>query len=401
MVHFQRRWLMNRTQVVRTLLVVALVGAAVVALPAMTSAAQLAGRAVKIGGMVPLTGKGAEWGQAAKRSMEMAQDEINAAGGIGGVPLKIIFYDTHTKESEGINIMKKLITRDKVLAVSGPCFSSVCEIVFPMLERLQTPVISYCSSKPGLSALSKWAFRNTLTSDKQLAPVVKAWIDEYNIKKVVIVHDIEDAVSKAEGAKIMPALMQKNGVEVLDMLTYRTKDTDFSAQITKARALNPDGIALGSCYQQAAGIVKEARRQGLQVPFVGGACAGAPGFIHIGGKATEGSYMSTAAWIDDPRPEVVKYLEEYKSRSGGKKPPYGGPRAYDITYILKDIIETRGVTNKPGDLAADRDKIRQGWQELKGFNGISGVTTMNEVGDGSGGIVILKVIGGKYVSIKK
>ncbi len=384
------------------ILVIVVVAVTLMALPIRALAAKLAGRFVKIGAMVPLTGKGAEWGRAAKISMEMARDEINAAGGIGGVPLKIIFYDTHTKEAEGIKIIKKLSARDKVLAVSGPCFSSIVELIYPMLEqRLKTPVISFCSSKPGLSALSKWGFRNTLTSDKQLAPVVKAWIDEYKIKKVVIIHDIVDAVSKAEGAKILPVLMKKNGVKLLDMLTYRTKDTDFSAQITRAKALNPDGIALGSCYQQAASIVKEARKQGLNVPFVGGACSGSPGFIKIGGKATEGSYMSTAAWIDDPRPKVVNYLEKFKARSGGRKPPYGGPRAYDIIYISKKIIEERGVTNKPGDLAKDRDKIRQGWQALKGFDGVSGLTSMNKVGDGSGGIVILKVVGGKYINVKK
>ena len=393
---------MKKKRMIFQVLMAISVAVAFLALPTHGWAAKLAGRSVKIGAMVPLTGKGAEWGKSAKISMEMAQDEINAAGGIGGVPLKIIFYDTHTKEAEGIKIIKKLVTRDKVLAVSGPCFSSIVELIFPMLEeRLKTPVISYCSSKPGLSKMSKWGFRNTLTSDKQLAPVVKAWLDEYKIKKVVIIHDIVDAVSKAEGTKIMPVLMKKNGIKVLDMLTYRTKDTDFSAQITKAKSLNPDGIALGSCYQQAAGIAKEARKQGLNVPFVGGACAGSPGYIRIGGKAAEGTYMSTAAWIDDPRSEVMDYLNKFKKRSGGRKPPYGGPRAYDIVYITKKIIEDKGVTNKRGDLQEDRDKIRQGWQELQGYDGVSGVTSMNAVGDGSGGIVILKVVGGKYVSIKK
>ncbi|MDP6085598.1 MAG: ABC transporter substrate-binding protein, partial [Nitrospinota bacterium] len=387
---------MRKVQSIFPILIVVL-AAALLALPTRAPAAKLAGRVVKIGAMVPLTGKGAEWGKAAKISMEMARDEINAAGGIKGVPIKIIFYDTHTKEAEGIKFIKKLATRDKVLAVSGPCFSSLVELIFPMLERLKTPVISFCSSKPGLSKLSKWGFRNTLTSDKQLAPVVKAWIGEYKIRKVVIIHDIEDAVSKAEGTKIMPVLLKRNGVKLLGMLTYRTKDTDFSAQITKAKALNPDGIALGACYQQAAGLAKEARKQGLNVPFVGGACAGAPGFVKIAGKASEGAYMSTAAWIDDPRPKVADYLNKYKKRSGGRKPPYGGPRAYDNVYITKRIIEEKGVTNKPGDLAKDREKIRRGWQELKGYDGVSGATSMNKVGDGSGGIVILKVVGGKYI----
>src|SRR5437868_2657663 len=186
--------------------------------------------------------------------------------------------------------------------------------------------------------MSKWAFRNTLTSDKQLKPVVAAWAAEYHPKKVVIIYDAEDAVSKAEGASVLPALFKANSIEVLDLLTFRTKDTDYSAQITKAKSLGVDGIGLGSCYQNAAAIVKEARKQDLNVPFVGGACASAPGFIEIAGKAAEGTYMSTAAWIDDPRPEVQAYAKKIVERLGNK-PPYSGPRAYDIIYSYKDCIE--------------------------------------------------------------
>jgi branched-chain amino acid transport system substrate-binding protein len=362
------------------------------------AAEKLGGRWVKIGVMVPLTGKGAEWGATAKLGSEIAAKEINAAGGIGGKKIRLVIYDTHTKEAEGINLINKLAVRDKVLAVSGPCFSSLVEIIYPMLNKLKMPTISYCSSKPGLAKLSQWGFRNTLTSDKQLTPVVAAWQKAYGIKKVVIIHDLEDAVSKAEGSKILPALFKKNGIKVLGMLTYRTRDTDYSVQITKAKALNPDGIGLGSCYQQAAGIVKEMRRQGMKQPVIGGACAGAPGFISIGGKATEGSYMSTAAWIEDPRAKVQAFVKKMKAANGGKAFPYSGPRAYDNIYILKQIIEKYGVTNRPKDLAADRDKIRKGWSELKGFDGVSGMTTMNSVGDGAAVAArVLKVEGGKFV----
>lgn len=378
-------------------------GAAAMALASAAPglAGDLSGRAVKLGALVPVTGKGAEWGYTARESIKIAQDEINKAGGIGGVPLEVVFWDTQSKESEGIKGFKKLATRDKVLAVLGPCFSSIYEILAPQLERYKVSMISYCSSKPGLSAMSPWAFRNTLTSDKQLDPVVKAWVAAYGIKTAVVIHDLEDAVSKAEGAKILPVLLKKYGVKLLGTLTYRTKDTDFSAQITKAKALGPDGVALGSCYQQAAGIVKEARKQGLAAPFVGGACAGAPGFVQLGGKATEGSYMSTAAWIDDPRPKVQAYVEKIQAVNKGKKPPYGGPRAYDATYILKMVMEDGGVTNKADDLAADRDRVRKGWAALKGYDGVSGETTMNDVGDGSGASAILKVMDGKYVNVMK
>lgn len=373
-------------------------GAVVLSFGGPAEAQKLAGREVKLGAMVPLTGKGAEWGQTAKIAIEIAAEEINAKGGIGGLPLKVIYVDYEAKEAEGLKIIDRLATRDDVLAVIGPCFSSVFEVIAPKLDRLGVTINSYCSSKPGLSALSKWAFRNTLTSDKQLEPVVKAWIADYKIKKAVVIHDIEDAVSRVEGETILPALLKKSGVEVLDMLTYRTKDTDFSAQVTKAKSLNPDGIALGSCYQQAAGIAKEARKQGLNAPFVGGACAGAPGYVQLGGAATEGSYMSTAAWLEDPRPEVQAFVKKYLPRNDGKAPPYGAPRAYDIVYITKMVIEKGGVTNKPEDLAKDRDRIREGWVKIKGYQGVAGEVTMDENRDGAGSSAILKVVNGQFVN---
>jgi len=371
------------------------------AAPIGNADAAVSGPKVKIGCMVPLTGKGAEWGQGAKASIEIALAEINAKGGIGGVPVEMLCYDYQTKESEGLNLINRLVERDKVLAVVGPCFSAVFEVIAPQLDsRLKTSIISYCSSKPGLSAMSRWALRNTLTSDKQLKPVVAAWVKEYGMKKVVIIHDAEDAVSKAEGAAILPGLLKANNVEVLDILTYRTKDTDYSAQITKAKSLGAQGIALGSCYQNAAAIAKEAHKQGLMVPVVGGACAGTPGFIELAGKAAEGAYMSTAAWLGDPRPAVQTYVKKIVAKLG-HEPPYSGPRAYDIVYALKDVIEKSGVTNKPGDLSADREKVRTGFAALKGFPGVAGEITMDEVRDGAGATAILKVVNGKYIDVRK
>lgn len=377
--------------------------AAVVALALLATlypaSAELSGRAVKIGVMYPLTGKGATWGEHAQIGIRLAVEEINAAGGVGGVPIKLVEYDVEAKESTGIQTINKLAQRDEVLAVLGPCFSSVVEVVYPLLDRLQVPVISYCSAKPGLAELSKWGFRNSLTSDKQLEPVVTAWKKEYGIGNAVIIHDLEDAVSKAEGAIVLPKLFEKEGIEVLDTLTYRTEDTDFSAQVTKAKSLNPDGIALGACYQQAAAIVKEMRRQGMDQPVIGGACAGAPGYIELGGKATEGSYMSTAAWMDDPDPRIQEFVQKVRARNGNKQFPYSAPRGYDTMYITKTCVEKSDVTNKPGDLAADRDKIRECWANLKDYPGVSGVTTMNEVGDGTAGVRVLKVVDGKYVDV--
>ena len=380
----------------------ALAGLVSLAAPQGARAENLAGRSVKIGCLAPVTGKGAEWGIAGKASMEIAVEEINAKGGVGGIPIELICYDTQTLEAEALKAASRLVDRDKVLAISGPCFSGEFEIIAPQLDsQLKTVINSYCSAKPGLSAMSPWAFRNTLTSDKMLKPVVDAWLADYKtIKKVVIIYDAEDAVSKAEGVAVLPALFKAHGVEVLDSLSYRTNDTDYSAQVTKAKALGAEGIGLGACYQNAGAIAKEMAKQGLNVPMIGGACAGAPGFVEIGGKATEGSYMATAAFIDDPRPEVQAYAKKIIAKIGGK-PPYSGPRAYDIIYSYKYCIEKSGVTNKPADLEADRNKMRECLGTLKNFPGVAGEITMDAVRDGAGASAILKVVNGAYVNVAK
>lgn len=363
-------------------------------------AAKLEGKTVKLGAIYPITGKGAEWGEHSKIATEIALEEINGAGGVGGLRLEVVIHDTGTEVGQAISLARKLVAEENVLAILGPCFSSEFEALAPMLDRLKTIIVSQCSSKPGLSKLSTWAFRNTLTSDKQLAPATEIWKKRYGIKTAVILYDSADAVSTAEGAKILPVLLKKNGIEQLDILTYQTKDIDFSAQLTKIKSLNPDGIALGSCYQQAANIVRQARKLGMKQPFLAGACTGSPEFAKLVGADGEGSIIGSAGWPDDPSPKNQAFLKKFMARSGGKKPNYGGMRSYDNVYIMKEIIEKYGVTNRPADRAADRDRIRKGWADLKGFEGITGLTSMDAVGDGSGKATVLEVKGGVFVKVE-
>jgi hypothetical protein len=205
------------------------------ALAASAPAAKLAGKSVKLGAIYSITGKGAEWGEHSKIATDIAVEEINAAGGVGGIPLEVSIQDTGTEVAPAISLARKLILEDKALAILGPCFSSEFEALAPLLDRLKTIIVSQCSAKPGISALSTWAFRNTLTSDKQLAPAVEIWKSRYNIKTAVVLYDSADAVSAAEGDKVLPVLLQKNGIEMKDKLTYQTKDIDFSAQEPEPR----------------------------------------------------------------------------------------------------------------------------------------------------------------------
>jgi branched-chain amino acid transport system substrate-binding protein len=383
----------------RWLIVVVAGGLLIGGLAGRAPAAKLAGKSAKLGAIYSITGKGAEWGEHSKIATEIAVEEINKTGGVGGVPLEVLIQDTGTEVAPAISLARKLTLEDKVLAILGPCFSSEFEALAPLLDRLKTMIVSQCSAKPGISALSQWAFRNTLTSDKQLAPAVEIWQKRYGIKTAAIIYDSADAVSSAEGGAVLPTLLKKSGIEVKESLTYQTKDIDFSAQVTRVKGLNPDGIALGACYQQAANIVREARKQGLKQPFLASACVGSPEFAKLVGKDGEGSIIGSAGWPDDPRPKTAAFLKKFMEKSGGKKPNYGGMRSYDNVYIMKAVIEAGGVTNEPKDLDADRDRIRVGWTKVKDFDGITGLTTINAERDGAGQATVLTVKDAQLVKV--
>jgi ABC-type branched-subunit amino acid transport system permease subunit/ABC-type branched-subunit amino acid transport system substrate-binding protein len=376
------------------------VALALVALPAASAdaAAKLAGKTVRLTGIFPMTGSQAEWGQHSKIATEIALEEINGAGGIGGLPVEVNIQDTATDPAQAITLARKAALEDKTLAILGPCESTAFEAIAPLLERLKIMMVSQCSAKPGLAKLSQWAFRNTLTSDRQLEPAVAIWKKRYNVKTVAIVYDQGDAVAAAEGSKVLPALFKKHGIEVKELLTYQAKDIDFSAQVTKVKSLGVDGVGLGSCYQQAANIVREARKQGLRQPFIAGACTGSPEFAKLTGKGGEGTIIASAGWPDDPRPKVQTFIKKFVERSGGKKPNYGGMRTYDNVYIMKHVIETTGVTNKPEDLEADRDRMRKGWNQIKDWDGIAGLTTLLER-EGAGKPTVLTVKDNALVKI--
>jgi branched-chain amino acid transport system substrate-binding protein len=141
----------------------------------------------KIGVLTPKTGFGAAWAAEGLAGLAVAQEEIKALGGVNGLPVEFIVYDTATKPQEAIQMMQKLVHTDKVLTVIGPSTSSECEVVFPIAVRSKISCVGLLSAEPGLSAKYRpWAFRNTLTSDKIYGPLVQKWASQNKVKKAAI-----------------------------------------------------------------------------------------------------------------------------------------------------------------------------------------------------------------------
>ena len=379
------------------------VGVALVALmlaSVVTSAvgAKLAGEKVRLGVIMPQAGIFVDWGQHGLIGAEIAKEEINAAGGIGGLPLELVMADDRGDPKESVTLTRRLAQTDRVLMIHGSISSSSAGVMYPLSASLKLVIVSPTAAAPGLTdKFRPWAYTMNPGAARALGTGLAALRKHHpEVKKAAVLYNQADAISKAEATVVMPPTFQQANVELLDTITFQTGDLDFSAQVTRALAKQPAMLFLGSGSREAALVAKEARKQGFKGPIQGGVATATPDLVTLGGDAVEGWYTTTYAWNERPTPRMQTFVKKFLERSGGKRPNSSGPAMYDQLFIAKTCIETAGLTNKPDDLESDRDKLAKCWAGLKGYDGAIGAITMNELGVNVGQIWALTVKKGVF-----
>jgi branched-chain amino acid transport system substrate-binding protein len=382
-----------------TLMRASLSYATILAAVACIGLTQPASAEIKIGILMPLSGKGASYGQHQETAVKMALEEIEKTG-VKGEKLDAVIYDTRGENSEAINLTRKLISNDKVLAIIGPFFSAECEVAFPIAVQNKTPIITASSAKPGIAAKNRpWAFRNALSSDQMNGYLLDVWLKRNPVKSVVILTDVKDAFTKIDGTAVFPAALKQRGVEVLDNISYQTGDIDYSAQVTKTKGLNPQGIVIAGLYNEGGNIVREIRKQGMTQPIVGALGMSETKFLDIAGLAGDGTMVVNPFWPDNPDPKVHAWATEYAKRAN-VAPGNTAALMYDTIMLTRACIEKSGVTNKPEDLAADRERIKDCLSQAKGVPGIAGPMSFNADGDAELPPTVLVAKDGKWQAVK-
>ena len=353
-------------------------------------AAQTTSREVVLGAIVPSSGPFAEWGRTNTVTLQMLEKQVNDAGGVNGAKLKIIILDDATRPAQATNALRKLAGDDKVLAIAGPLTSSAAEVTFPVANEMKVVATSQASSKPGVAKLNRpWAFRNTIDEGVLGKTTVPYFKKTFDIKTVTVIYDAKDATAATVGTRIMPALMKENDIKVAnegDLLSFNTGDLDVSAQVTKMKSLNPDGVVVSADYSQAVTVIREMKRQGLIKPVVGAtqlissAILKAAPEIPIVAPATFYATMK-----GEKAEKFVGDLQPLLRKTSGL-PPEIEPSMYDaniyeIVSMYVAGIKQAGIAGKPEDLDADRTKIRDYMAKLVGFQGLGGPIGFNDDGD--------------------
>jgi branched-chain amino acid transport system substrate-binding protein len=190
---------------------------------------------IKIGQFASLTGKEASLGQSSNKGTMMAIDDLNAAGGVLGRPLLLVTEDTQSKPGETATVVKKLISRDKVIALLGEVASSRSLEAAPIAQAAKVPMISPASTNPKVTETGAYIFR-TCFIDPFQGPVMARFAREHlKAKRVALVVSNSSAYSIGLAKFFRESFVANGGTIVLEQ-KYSEGDKDFKAQLTAIKA---------------------------------------------------------------------------------------------------------------------------------------------------------------------
>ena len=344
---------------------------------------------IKVGEFASLTGSEAAFRRSSHNGTLLAVEDINAAGGILGKQLELITEDDQSKDGESGTSAKKLISRDKVVAVLGEVASGRSLEAAQICQQYKVPQISPSSTNPKVTQTGDYIFRVCFIDPFQGTVMANFAKKSLNAKKVAVLTDVGTPYSVGL-AKFFKEGFVSGGGEIVVEQKFTKDDKDFKAQLTAIKSQNPDAIFVPGYYGQITLIALQARELGIKVPLIGGDGWEAPELIQGPGaaEALEGCYFSTHFSPDQDSPKAKEFVAKYEKKFGAR-PDAMAALGYDTVLALTEAIKSTSST--------DGKKIRDALAAIKGLDGVTGKMDIDADRNARKPAVIIAIKGGKFV----
>jgi len=343
---------------------------------------------ILIGEISSITGKEAACGQSTHRGIVLAIEEANARGGVlGGRPLQLLTEDNQSKVGDSGTAARKLISRNKVVAILGEVASNRSLEIASIAQRSQTPMISPGSTAESVTQTGDYIFRVCFLDAFQGKVMARFARKSLGLNRVAILSSVSSAYSVGLAKHFQETFVAAGGSIPAEQ-NFAEGDKDFRAQLTAIRASGVDAIYIPAYYTETALISKQARELGLTIPLLGGDGWASPELLEIGGEAVEGIYYSAAYSPESTAAQAVAFVDNYRQRWDGETPDAFAALGYDAALLLIDSLERAGTTES----AALRDAIAS----TRGLLGATGSTDIDENGNASKSAIIMTVRSGQF-----
>ncbi len=351
---------------------------------------------IKIGINYELSGGVATYGQSSVEGIEMAIEEINAAGGINGKKIVPVKYDTKSEPAEATTLATKLMTQDKVVAVMGPATSGSFKATIPVAIKNKVPVASGSATADDVTVdangVKEYAFRICF-SDSYQGEVMATYAKENLSKsKAVIIMDSSSDYAKGLAASFKNIFTAAGGTIVAEE-AYLDGDTDFNAVITSIKSKDFDVIFIPGYYEEVGLIIKQARAQGIDAPVLGADGFDSPELINLAGAdALNDVYFSNHYSSLDKDPLVIKFIEDFKAKYG-KEPDAFNALGYDLAKFVADGISRAEKL--------EGESIKNALEATENFVGVTGSFSVDENHNPVKSIVVIGLKDGVQATSEK
>jgi branched-chain amino acid transport system substrate-binding protein len=326
------------------------------------------GDEISIGVVLPLTGHLASTGELMKQGLDLALNEINSSQ-LSDTRLKFITEDDTSTPEGAVDAFNKLIHEDGVSVILGPAISSATQAAFPIAQENQVVAISPTSGARGLSAIGDFVFRIPLATNIVTLKGVEATHAKLGYQQVATMYDETDLFSTDRDTALREAFTA-NGIEVLTTEVFQSGETDFSARLTRIKALNPDAIFVSALPPEKPKILIQGHQLGISVPFIVSSLTNVE--AQAAGAAAEGT-ITFIGWLStDDTPGNQTFVQNY-SATFGMEPNVFATASYASVYILAEAIKNAQST--------DAISIRDALANIRDLDTVFGKFSFNADGD--------------------
>ncbi|MGE3987799.1 ABC transporter substrate-binding protein [Pseudorhodoplanes sp.] len=351
---------------------------------------------IKIGAMFETSGFLAGLGNQGLLGAQLALEEINKAGGINGRTLEMVHVNTESDETKALIAAKRLIERDKVLALIGAMNSGASFSILDTVQRAEVPLVSNGASRKIVQPVEKkqWAFLVPMTDVLVIGRIIED-LKKKGITKIALMN--ADTAFGLSAREQWERMAPEAGIKIVTQQTFANNDQDMTPQVTKIRDQDIQALVMWATGPVQAIVFKNIAQLGLKVPVYASHGLSDPNIVKLAGPAADGikfpsskTYVAESLPDSDPqKPVVIKFNEAFQKKFGNAPASFAG-NGYDSVMILAAAIKSAGT---------DAKAIRAAIEKTKGHIGVTGIYTyspQDHYGLEPQSVVMLEIKNGKF-----
>lgn len=342
---------------------------------------------IKVGAYFSLSGADSTFGSDAREGIELAVEETNAAGGVRGKRIRVIFEDDKSTTYESVQKVRQLIDRNKVVAILGEVASSRTLAAGLIANTSHVPMVTPSSTAVEVTKKREWVFRACFTDDQQGKAAARFIKNDLKGDKIAIFFAAQDSYSSGLARSFRDEI-KKLGAHVVFDKGYQKGETSYRTYLSELKAAEPDYIFVPNYYNEMVLIARQAKELGIPgTKFVGGDGWDSTNLVEGAGAELEGAHFTNAYAPGVPWENSKRFVSAFEAKHH-REPGAITAQGYDAALMLFDAIKR----SKDGTPATIRDALA----ETKDFEGATGATTMDKEHNANKPVVVVKITDKKF-----